>query len=202
MEMSSNIDYKTVVITIVLSVILSTGIVMTVPQVQDALRGPQGDHGLQGAQGIQGIQGLQGIQGEEGPQGEPGDSIIGPQGEQGIQGPIGPQGEIGPTLNISSTWSVIDEINIDLEALEPYWWNFTLTENIGLVKWFGFPDSEDCILTISVGPKRGEPRTWSRQTGTPMYYDHAYIFGAGNYTVGVSANYPLRLYISAEENVP
>jgi len=52
--MSSNIDYKTIVIALVFSVILSTGIVMTVPQVQDALRGPQGEQGLQGIQGERG----------------------------------------------------------------------------------------------------------------------------------------------------
>jgi len=83
MVMSSNIDYKTAVIAIVFSVILSIGIIMTVPQVQDALRGSQGELGPQGEQGIQGISGEQGIQGESG------ESIVGPQGEQGIQGPPG-----------------------------------------------------------------------------------------------------------------
>jgi len=58
MEMSSNIDYKTVVIAIVFSVILSTGITMTVPQVQDAIRGPQGEQGIQGIQGKTGSPGI------------------------------------------------------------------------------------------------------------------------------------------------
>jgi len=87
MGMSSNIDFKTVLIAIVFSVILSIGIIMTVPQVQDVLRGPQGEPGPQGEQGIQGVQG---IQGEMGPRGYPG--LIGPQGETGDTGPIGPQG--------------------------------------------------------------------------------------------------------------
>lgn len=56
--MSSNIDYKTVAIAIFFSVILSTGIIMTVPQVQDALRGPQGESGPQGEQGPQGVPGV------------------------------------------------------------------------------------------------------------------------------------------------
>jgi len=64
--MSSRIDYKTVVISIVFSVSLSTATIMTVPQIQDALRGPHGEQGLQG-----------------------------PQGEQGVQGPAGPAGVFG-----------------------------------------------------------------------------------------------------------
>lgn len=52
--MASNVSYKTLVIAVVLSVILSTGIIMTVPQVQDAIRGPQGIQGIQGIQGLQG----------------------------------------------------------------------------------------------------------------------------------------------------
>ena len=60
---------------------------MTVPQVQDTLRGPQGEPGPQGEQGIQGVPGeqgrqvLQGIQGVKGIQGE--------RGEQGLQGSPG-----------------------------------------------------------------------------------------------------------------
>ncbi len=75
------VDKETVAIAVVLSVILSTvisfGVIMTVPQVQDLLRGIQGEIGPQGEQGIQG---------------ESGESIVGPQGEVGLQGP---QGEIG-----------------------------------------------------------------------------------------------------------
>lgn len=100
--MSSNIDYKTVVIAVVFSVILFTATIMTVPQVQDALRGPQGMAGIQGPQGDQGLQGiqgevgpigLQGIQGVQGAQGEVGP--IGLQGIQGVQGEQGPQGPPG-----------------------------------------------------------------------------------------------------------
>ncbi|MCW3990861.1 MAG: collagen-like protein [Candidatus Bathyarchaeota archaeon] len=88
--MSSHIDYKGFIIAIFLSVVLSIGIIKTVPQVQDVLRGPQGDHGLQGAQGLQGmrgesgLEGIQGSQGLQGPAGEPGE-----QGLQGLRGPVG-----------------------------------------------------------------------------------------------------------------
>jgi hypothetical protein len=61
--MLSNIDYKTIIISIVFSVILSTGTIMTVPQVQDALRGPQGEQGPQGVQGTTGETGPMGPQG-------------------------------------------------------------------------------------------------------------------------------------------
>lgn len=51
--MADNPDWRTIIIAILLSVIVSTGI-MNVPQVQDALCGPKGDTGPQGIQGIQG----------------------------------------------------------------------------------------------------------------------------------------------------
>lgn len=74
-----------IVLTIIISVVLSSAVtytmIMYVPQIQDTLRGPQGEMGLQG---IQGEQGVQGIQGEVGPQGE-----RGPRGYTGPQGPPG-----------------------------------------------------------------------------------------------------------------
>jgi len=90
--MSSNIDYKTIIISIVFSVILSTGTIMTVPQVQDALRGPQGEPGPQGVQG---------------PQGPPGTGEQGPQGETGEQGPAGIVGE----PDFTSGWKEISQLH-------------------------------------------------------------------------------------------
>ena len=52
--MSSNINLKTIIIAVFFSGILSTGIVLYVPQVQDALRGSQGEQGPQGEPGPQG----------------------------------------------------------------------------------------------------------------------------------------------------
>ncbi len=107
--MSSNIDYKTVVIAILCSIILSTAIVMTVPQVQEAMigdtgeEGPQGEQGEQGEQGIQGIRGERGITGDQGPQGLKGDTgatgargLTGSTGSQGLRGATGSQGAQGP----------------------------------------------------------------------------------------------------------
>jgi len=62
--MSSNSG--TIVIAILCSVILTTGIIMTVPQVQNTLRGPQGEPGIQGEQGIQGVKGDTGDKGPPG----------------------------------------------------------------------------------------------------------------------------------------
>ena len=74
--MSSNVSYTTIVIAVVLSVALSTATIMTVPQVQDALRGPQGEPGQQGEVGAPGAQGLQGVKGDTGD--------IGPVGSSGF----------------------------------------------------------------------------------------------------------------------
>ena len=87
------VDKKTVAIAVVLSVILSTaisyGVIMTVPQVQDVLSGPQGELGSQGVQGL--------------------------QGPQGDTGPVGPEGSIGPPgqgfgeLIYDSGWITIEQ---------------------------------------------------------------------------------------------
>ena len=73
--MSSDIDYRTILISIILSILLFYAIILTVPQVQGALRGPPGDVGPQGEQGREGTQGIQGLRGP-----------IGLQGLQGVPG--------------------------------------------------------------------------------------------------------------------
>jgi len=84
------VEKKTVAIAVVLSVILSTalsyGIIMIVPQVQDALRGSQGEPGIQGLQG---------------PKGDAG--CVGPEG------PIGPPGQGLGELIYDSGWIAIDQ---------------------------------------------------------------------------------------------
>ena len=62
--MDEKYGLKTIAIAIVLSVILSTTIsymMLNLPQIQDALRGPRGEPGLQGVQGLQGSIGLPGL---------------------------------------------------------------------------------------------------------------------------------------------
>jgi len=109
--MSSNINYKTIIIAILFSVILSTGIILIVPQVQDTLRGPQGELGPKGETGLQGEQGI------------PGESITGPQGLQGIQGiqgETGPIGLTGPPGISEVTQAELDELAIKINGIVAY----------------------------------------------------------------------------------
>ena len=101
---------KIVAIAIIISVVTSMAatysMIMYVPQIQDALRGPQGE---MGPQGIQGEQGIQGIQGEVGPQGE--------QGECGPRGYTGPQGPPGVS---EVTQAELDEVALRIDGLIAY----------------------------------------------------------------------------------
>ena len=80
------------IIAVLASSALSTGVVMTV--ISQGPQGPQGLQGETGPQGSQGEQGPQGIQGVQGPKGDKGDT--GEQGPVGATGPQGPQGAQGP----------------------------------------------------------------------------------------------------------
>ena len=129
--MSSTIDYKTVVIAIFISVVLSTGIIMAVPQVQDALRGPQGEQGPPGEIGPQGVQGPQGDTGEVGPVGPEGPIGIGEQGLQGLQGIQGEKGEQGIQGPRGELWVLTEipdqSLRIDGYADEGEWPTFQLS---------------------------------------------------------------------------
>ena len=102
--MSSN--SLNVVIAVLLSVVLSVGVIMYVPQVQEVLIGPQGEQGISGEsitglQGRQGVQGIQGVTGDVGPRGSIGltgsQGATGETGAQGIQGVKGDTGDTGAT---------------------------------------------------------------------------------------------------------
>jgi len=76
---------------------------MYVPQVQDALIGPQGELGIQGVPGEQGVQGLQGRAGNTGAVGPVGPAgIQGPEGPEGAQGPQGVPGELGSDADLAA----------------------------------------------------------------------------------------------------
>lgn len=76
---------------------------MTVPQVQDALRGTPGELGLQGEQGIPG-ESITGPRGLRGPTGD-----VGPEGPRGVQGIQGEPGE--------GTQAELDELAIRIDEL-------------------------------------------------------------------------------------
>lgn len=83
-EISKQVFAIGIIVAIILSSLLSVGIIM---YNRPLFIGPQGLQGIQGPQGIQGETGLQGSVGNTG--------TIGPQGEQGIQGLAGAIGATG-----------------------------------------------------------------------------------------------------------
>jgi len=76
-----------------ISTLLTSGIILGIPQIRETLRGPEGPIGATGAQGLTGAQGPKGDTGSQGPQGPQGiqgsTGATGAQGPQGIQGPPG-----------------------------------------------------------------------------------------------------------------
>jgi hypothetical protein len=168
--MSSNIDYKTIVITIVFSVILSTGIIMTVPQVQDVLRGPQGELGLQGVQG---------------PQGDTGD--VGPEG------PIGSPGQGWGELIYDSGWIAInqsegrvlctlDDPNVFVYMIGRSWWgDKNYGEEVGVIHQDSFGGDHYYLWNWT---------TWT-PTWTPRgarWYISPSLFDSEIYELGIYRN--------------
>jgi len=165
--MSSDIDYKTIIITVFFSVILSTGIVMTVPQLKDILRGPQGEPG---PQGVRGLQGPKGDTGDSGPKGD-----TGPQGAQGIQGEPGP---IGPPGISEVTQAELDELAISIDELES-----TIAEMaISDLKTLPTPDFDTGWVTIMPGDFN------FFRFNTSVIYDHnnAFVYIVGKFGTGIA----------------
>ena len=82
----------TVIISVLISVIASTGFtffLLQQPTLQEAFKGPQGIPGPTGAVGPEGPRGTQGQPGSDG--------LPGIQGQPGPTGPQGPAGPVGPT---------------------------------------------------------------------------------------------------------
>ena len=99
---------------ILISVLISVGIMTVTLESQIE---PQGEQGLQG---VQGVQGIQGIRGEEGTPGLPGNP--------------------GPSIPISRQWRIIETREIVNETVQNYEWRVNLTETIGYIKWYGYSD--------------------------------------------------------------
>ena len=80
------------------STLLTSGIILGIPQIREALRGPEGPIGLTGAQGTTGLQGPKGDTGSQGQQGVQGvQGVKGATGSTGAQGAQGNQGLPGPS---------------------------------------------------------------------------------------------------------
>ena len=158
--MPSNIDWKTIIIAIIFSVIIFTVITMTVPQVQDALRGLQGEVGPQGEPGPQGDTGGIGPTGEAGP--------VGPQGIQGLEGPMGPQGLEG----------------VAGEGCEVIRKNFVTTELVTRF-FFYFEASEPTLVLfiINYDSFSGDSIYVQRTLGLSRYYPWSHVDDLFSYAV-------------------
>ncbi len=98
----------TVIISVLISLIASTGFTLFFlqqPIIQEAFKGPQG---IPGPTGATGPQGLEGDQGSPGSDGLPG--VQGPTGQTGPQGPAGPRGSTG-FYSVYTTLSTASEVS-------------------------------------------------------------------------------------------
>lgn len=111
------------------STLLTSGIILGVPQVRETLRGPEGPIGATGAKGPIGLTGPQGAKGDTGLQGPQGpQGIKGSTGATGVQGPQGIQGLQGPsdipfasatsrlldTIDATGTYRDIPDMEVDI----------------------------------------------------------------------------------------
>lgn len=105
------------------STLLTSGIILGIPQIRESLRGPEGPIGLTGVQGLQGPQGPKGDTGSQGPQGAQGSTgATGAQGPQGIQGLPGPSeipfesvtSRLIETIEDTGTYRDIPDMELDI----------------------------------------------------------------------------------------
>ncbi len=105
-------ESKSLIIAIIgaslVSTLLTSGIILGVPQVRETLRGSTGPIGVTGAQGLVGPQGPKGATGDQGAKG-----ATGPAGPTGAQGPQGVPGLAGPSKIpfASATSRVVETID-------------------------------------------------------------------------------------------
>lgn len=169
-----------VVISVILSMMLTFGMIMYVTPVQEALRGPQGERGLQGIQGEPGPQGLLGEPGQTGP--------VGPQGDQGIQGPKGEKGEpysFDLSLNWIEGWKWEDRKGQDDFIY------VTFDSDIWFIDWYVVGDQSSWVYVIvyegTLNAVETETEYWYLSVSHQGEYhsDVLYGFGKGDYTINI-----------------
>ena len=107
-KMSENkINFQTLIVAIVISVILSVGISYMISPSPEEIVGPQGPIGPPGPEGDTGPQGALGEPGSQGETGDPGPQ--GERGSQGLRGPVGPEGPPGEAYNYDEFLEYISE---------------------------------------------------------------------------------------------
>lgn len=184
----SQVNWKSVIFSIIGSVIVSTlilsAVIFTVPAYQDILRGPQGSQGEIGPVGPQGEQGPIGSTGLQGPQGE-----LGEQGTQGIQGDLGPQGTrgpVGPVFNFSGEWEQLFAYSEELMINDTWSYTTTVESEIWQIYWWvqnpSLTNSLD--LDIRVYDINNDYKLVAYATTSSKFAgDVLYIFGEGVYDI-------------------
>ena len=167
--MSSNIDYKTVVIAVLISVVLTAGIAYWKP----SNIGPQGVQGPQGIQGEQGLQGIQGEQGLTGIQGEPGESIIGPIGPQGEPGEVYIDDDLRQeyedlldSINMAVVEGFTQTIEYNISAGTDEIWEFWIPK-YGII-WEASISFSGIYISMAHSWRRGDERYFAGSSGLAL----------------------------------
>lgn len=178
---------KTIIISVILSIILSTTIIIVAPPIQDLLRGPQGEQGEPGPQGEVGSQGPQGEVGSLGPRGE-----VGSQGPQGEVGPPGPPGELYTTID---TWKTIATFSglsqggtTDTFYIPSETWRIQFYyrgEDSATFKFWVIQDSVDVDARTFYGPS--QTRTLDIKAGSGSFYLQIFCGDIWDWTITVEA---------------
>ncbi|MBQ03314.1 hypothetical protein CL673_01170 [Candidatus Bathyarchaeota archaeon] len=200
----SDIDWKTIGVTSLISAIIAilvvSGLIMSIPMIQDALRGPEG---AQGTQGIPGDQGAQGIPGDQGLRGETG--LAGLQGSRGLKGD---QGEIGLPGKFSGHWErtlLIHDEDITTETIDVFE-TFTINNEMGLwmVDWWSASSSSSARSRIRIYEgiitqddiRNGDASLFFQTSAQGKLVGSTdYAFGTGVYTIRVRARYADKIYV-------
>lgn len=174
-----------VAISVIVSMILTYGMIMYVPQVQESLRG------IQGIQGEVGPQGELGLEGPVGPQGP-----LGLQGEQGLPGPRGEKGE-SYSFDLSLNWlKGWEYTNYRGEFDFVY---VTFESDLWFIDWL--VDGEELpwvyilVYKGSLDPGEAEEEISYLSVAHEGAYhsDIVYGFGKGKYTIEICGDFDLLL---------
>jgi len=175
-----------VAISVILSMMVTYGMIMYVPQVQKTLRGIQGESGLQGIQGELGPQGLPGYPGQMGP--------VGPQGDQGIQGPKGEKGE-SYSFDLSLNW--IEGWTWEDGNLQEDFIYVTFDSDIWFIDWYVEGDYSSWVYiivyegTLNAAEVETEFAYLSVAHQGEYHSDILYGFGKGDYTIEICGVFDL-----------
>ncbi len=215
----SDINWKTIGVTSLVSAIIAilvvSGLIMSIPMIQNALRGPEGVQGIPGDQGAQGIQGNQGnrgaqgergLQGAEGPEGQSGErGLKGDKGLQGIPGAKGPQGDRGiqgaegEPYSFEGEW--VTKYEWSWEDVNSLWdYTFTTEANFIMIYPVFFLDDGYLNLWVTEG-NTGEPIA-GFFSGDDASISSLLIPGRGTYTIFFSAEIVAFFMLKVSEFLP